>query len=274
MKTKPFTAQFIQSPTAQYEVGERLGQTESFTLYECILEDCKPGILKIAREKTHNGKLDLEAFVLQTLQDGVERIDPENTFQYDKSFPFLLESFISKEQGDRNVLILDLSRVAKSLSDLVPLGHLSAREKIRVDPKTSVWIMGKQLKLLDFACNIGVSVQFSGDNVLINRDNHRVVVFDWSNSIVSNMVLEPKRVSEQIARAAQLTITALGGDLKTGKLPADDQYGGSDVYEKLLMKFTKGVESDAGKAHTQFYTTVLELWPSGFHNFTAYSILP
>jgi len=272
MKPKPLTTQLLQGPTTEYVVGERLGQTEVFSLYACTLPDGGPGILKIARQKANNGTLDREAFILQTLLHGVNTIDPENNFQYLCSFPVLHENFISEEQDGRRVLILDFSKMCEQLSELTPLGHLLSREHIRVDPKTSVWILGKQLKLLTLTHMLGVTCNLTPDNVLIHRDRHYVSVFDWSSSQITTNVVDEERAQLEIKTAAQLTIAALGGDSKTGIIPADDQYLGSETYQATLQTMVSGKTPNAMTAHEQFYAMVHKLWPSKFHPFAAYAV--
>jgi hypothetical protein len=269
----------IVSPNADYVVGELLGETEVFTLYSCTLPEGSPGILKITKTIAGNGALDKEAFILQTLRDFAIRIEEESERQepgkgnlgYRKFFPILVESFVSADQGNRRINILSLSEVCEKLPDLVPLEQLVSREHVRVDPKTSVWIMGKLLKLLDFAHMQGISVTINGENILINRDQHFVMIFDWSNSFIHDGEVPDHETQREIFLSAIEVILALGGNLETGELPADEQLK-DDLYAKLLFAFVSGEEKNAAHAHSRFYGYVRSIWPSEFYPFTAYAL--
>ncbi|MFA6458967.1 MAG: hypothetical protein WCV79_01035 [Candidatus Paceibacterota bacterium] len=269
----------ISSPTTGYEVGKHIGGTETFTLYECNLKDDKPGIIKIATASGYNGSLDREAYILQTMRDKAEAIEAEiahtdpgkGTFGYRHYFPMLVESFIDPDQDGRRISILDLSLDAKKLEELAPITHLLSRERVRVDPKTSVWIAGRLLKLLDFAHRQGITVDINGENILINRDQHFVMIFDWSESTIVTGEVETAVASEEISRAAKEIILALGGDPETGIIPQDDQLEDED-YQKILFGLANGGENNAGEAHRKFYKYVRSVWPSKFHPFTAYPV--
>ncbi len=269
--------QEIVSPLGTYKTGGQLGGTDAFTLYECVLEDGRPAILKIAKSKGLNGVLDREAFVLQTLQDAADKIEEERAASkkselgYRRFFPRLVENFISTDQGGRRILILDMSYVCEKLSDLAPISRLESRERLRVDPKTSVWILGKLLKLLGFAHYHHVNVRLAKDNVLLNREQHYVVVFDWSSSIVSDSLITRSAANEEISQAALITIGVLGGSERAGTIPKDPDLT-DNWYRDLLFSLLLCDEKSADDAHTRFYETVRKRWPSQFHPFRAYPI--
>ena len=165
-----------------YEVGPLIGSTEKFKLYHCPHSGYNACILKIATLPEHNGILDREADLLDTLKKEAAKAQAEfsahaendNAFlNYQLQFPNLLDSFIDPNQGKRRINILDLSLVAEELRQLVPLSHIISREKLRVDPRTSAWIMGKLLKLLVFTQSLGIHIgNLCRDNILINREQH------------------------------------------------------------------------------------------------------
>lgn len=264
----------------EYEVVDGcIGQTDTFTLYECKLPDDKPGILKIAKEVENNGILDREALILGTLLETalkVEKNDAEkggekSKLGYQCFFPKLVEYFVSSDQGGRCVLILDFSEVAKKLTDLVPLDHIMSREQKRIDPKTSAWIMGRLLKLLHFANWLGISVTINGDNILINPERHKVVIFDWSKSTIVQGPVQKDISREEISSAAKEVITTLGGNIESGEIPASDQLT-SSWYKDFLWSLACGEYCDAGKAHTAFYKLIQSNWPSKFHPFTVHAV--
>jgi hypothetical protein len=163
--------------------------------------------------------------------------------------------------------------VPEGLPALVLLSSLPEKAGIRVDPKTSVWIVGKLLKLLTFTQSIGVSVgDLSGDNVLIHRKDHFVMVFDWSTANASHGGRVPDDIArEEISQVARLGYLILGGNPETGELPYDDQLPNSG-YEKLLFDLVRGGYTDAHKAHTDFYKLARAAWPGRYYPFTSYPL--
>lgn len=263
----------------KYSVTEKkLGGTEVFNLYECILPDGIPSILKIATTVANNGALDREAFVLETMKEEAQKLEEEYSKESDGKnyplnnhffFPNLVETFISTEQDNRRVSILSFPNVAKKLSDLVPLSSL-VNDYQCVDPRTSGWILGKLLKFLVFIHqqNITNSV-ITGDNILINKEGHFVCFFDWTQVILSPVEISCDIASKDIASVTREVLTILGA--KNGTLPADDQLI-DNRYENLLKRFVSGEETDAYAAHTKFYELIRELWPRAYHPFTIKSI--
>ena len=122
-----------------YLVDGHLGGTKEFTLYSCIQKatDNKL-ILKIAKTPKDNALLDREAYILNLLSEeatkqekAFKKANPktEVMMNYHFTFPKLLETFISKEQDSRRILILDLSHVANNLGDLTPLFNIEKKDK-------------------------------------------------------------------------------------------------------------------------------------------------
>ena len=278
MKRKE-TMDTIKSPKGQYRVGNILGETETFALYECFLSDDSVCILKIAKAISNNGPLDREAYILQLMREKAAVIEKEaarvepgmREMGYQRFFPDLVESFIAVDQGNRRVNILSLIESGEKLSDLAPLEQLASREHVRVDPKTSVWILGKLLKMLDFAHFQGITVELDGENILINRERHLVTIFDWSGSTIIDGEVPSCDARMEISRAAKEVILALGGNPETGEIPKDSQLK-DDGYERLLFSLVDGHETNAGTAHKKFYSFVRAEWPGKFHPFTAYAL--
>lgn len=91
------------------------------------------------------------------MSESAERIDEEygqthngQKLNYQIGFPKLVENFISEEQNGRRVLVIRLT-MSNSLSEIFPIDKIREIERVRVDPKTSVWILGKLLKIIAFA---------------------------------------------------------------------------------------------------------------------------
>jgi len=265
-----------------YRVGKALGETPEFRLYQCMFPDNSVGVLKIGVSVEQNGLLDREAFLLRKMKDEAEYLedeyarikdDPKQSLGYQICFPNLIDSFISDEQGDRRINILKFDQVADDLSRWAPIAHLASRDKIRVDPKTSAWMLGKLLKLLVFTHSQGISIgQLTGENILVERNHHFVAVFDWSKASVHPGKEVPSSVArEEISQVAQEVIRALGGNPETGELPPDDQMT-DDSYSSHLYELVHGSESNSKRAHVEFYKLVRSLWPREFWPFTGYRL--
>ncbi len=271
--------QVIKSPTGTYEILKRIGETACFNLYLC-----KSGeitfILKIAATVEHNALLDREAFVLQEMRSEAARLEdeyarikdnPEEVLNYHFCFPDIVETFIAPNQGSRRVNILGFSAV-DDLGSLVPIRHLMSRDHVRVDRKTSAWMMGKFLKILVFAHSQNISVgRISGDNILIGRDDHYVALFDWTLSTMYTKRISTDVVCKEIAQGAREVILALGGDLKDGTF-FDDEADPDNRYAAYLYALASGEENSAQRAHERFYLLVRSLWPRSYWPFTAYNM--
>lgn len=264
-----------------YVVGEKLGETEQFRMYKCELAKGKVGILKIATSIAFNGILDREAYILGMLRDEAIRYEKafaeenpgtKQVLNYQVCFPNLVESFIAEDQGGRRINILDFVLIDDDLSRWVPIAHIASRDHVRVDPRTSAWIIGKLLKLLAFAHDQGVSIgQLTGENILIERDQHFVAIFDWSQATPGVEPLSAEITSKEVAQAATEVILALGGDPLTGILPKNEQLV-DDRYATYLHQLSLGKKSNAFSAHREFYKLIRSLWPREFHPFTTYNL--
>jgi hypothetical protein len=272
----------LRSPAGTcYQVGKPIGETESFRLYECADPEGRQCILKIAATAENNPLLDREAFVLRLMREEASRLEAEYVIEagedkalnYHFCFPGIVESFIFAEQGNRRVNVLSFFNIANELSELVPVSHILTRDRVRVDPKTSAWMLGKLLKLLVFTQDQGIAINnLAGDNILVNREQHFVAVFDWTAAVISDGCLPGVLVREEIKQATKAIINVLGGNPETHEIPPDSQLedGG---YAKLLDQLAGGVYDDAPDAHSAFYNLVRAVWPKrGFHPFTAYPV--
>jgi serine/threonine protein kinase len=263
-----------------YVVEGSVAKTEIFTAYSCAPNETDSNcyILKIATDKKHNAILDREAYILNLLfsesqkqEEAFQKENPETELRmnYHLTFPKLVETFISKDQNSRRIIILDFSHVTKRLSDLTPLINLERKESVRVDQRSSVWILGKTLKALVFAHSAGIIVNnLSRNNVLINKKEHLVILFDWSSAEVTADIASQE--SEEIAQLASTVIRTLGWNLKTGLIPTD--VDSHTEYNELVKKFALGKGGSAKKAHTEFYELVDKLWPREYYSFTTHPL--
>ena len=270
----------VKSPTGRtYIVGIELGSNTRFKFYKCATESDTACVLKIARKTAFNGLLDREAFLLETLeQEALEleieygKIKTDKKLNYHFFFPRFLESFISEEQGGSRISVLSFSHVAKDLSDLTPLSYLSEREYVRIDPRSSAWILGKLLTMLAFLNNQSVfASDLSGDNIFINRHEHYVMLFDWTQATLGSGEISKDLIALNISRITKEVIKALDGDLISKKLPEDNDLIENN-YEKYLFELSSGMIKDVVKAHQAFYDIVLSAWPKEFYSFKTHSL--
>jgi hypothetical protein len=187
-------------------------------------------------------------------------------------FPKLIDNFISEEQKNRKILILSLE-ISKDISKIVPINLIRAVDKARVDPKTSVWILGKLLKIIAFAHDHCIKVgNLSSENIFIEKNNHLVTVFDWSKAIMKPVALSKDMAIDEIRQAVKETLLLLGGDSETGTIPDHEQLTGDGVkYKTLLMQLLIEDFESAYDAHHYFYKTVEEIWERKYH---PYSTIP
>ncbi len=272
----------INSPAGNvYSVVKRLGGTDNFRLYECHDPDGQQLILKVAAETEDNALLDHEAYMLGLLYNAAGKLEilyraqagEEKALNYQFLFPTLVETFILESQGERRVNILSFAEICKNIGELVPLAHIWSRDQVRVDERTSAWMLGKFLKLLTFAHNQGVTInKLDGDNLLINREQHYVAVFDWSTACYAPEEVGAPDVRTEISAITNEVLRVLGGVAGTGK-EIQPAWPDSDArYFKLLYDLATGEFDDAKQAHAAFYATIDDIWPRGFHPYTAFPL--
>jgi hypothetical protein len=267
--------------------GNPIGKSERFRIFRCSPDgnpDSKTHVLKIANDPRWNVDLDREAFVLEKLGRRAGYLEgeyakrpgakPTSLLNYQISFPRLVESFVSgdPEHAGLAVTVVDFAESCEELSELAPVRFIAERDRCRVDAGTSVWILGKLLKVLAFAHSEGVSVgAVTSGNVMVHRDRHYVVVFDWSLAEVHPDGVPSESRCEEISEAARIAIGALGGDPDEGTIPPDDDLA-DDRYAEMLRDLASGRIGDALKAHGDFYELVDLIWKRGFRPYTTHPL--
>lgn len=276
-RLKPNVKAYITSPTGRYGVGQMLGKSDRFTLYECVQEVNTSGMLKIAQSTNHNNSLDHEAFILRLMSAKAAELEAQHMgktpLHYANFFPALIDSFIAESQEGRRINILGFPEPIETLAQLTPISALREIEHVRVDPRTSAWMLGKTLKVLDFAHQQGISVGLvAGSNILIERDMHGLIIFDWTRSVTYHTyIVTQERVQSELSEAGRIVTLALGGNPETGELPKDDQLV-DGRFKEFLHKLTCGGMVSAGRTHYDFYKLIWALWPRGFHRFTTHNL--
>jgi hypothetical protein len=259
-----------------YQIGDRVAETDDYRLYLCKQEGTgRQCLLQIAKAIEKNGGLARAAYILGELKRrayeleaeyALVRTNPNSLLNYQLGFPELVDSFICQEQGGRQINILAF-RDVEDVSKMVPLTNITEKDQLRVDIRTSAWIMGKILKMLAFAFSERFSVDPTGNNILIEPDNHYALIFDWAAAQIHSKAVPAENRRQQISHSAQAVITVLGGDLETGIFPdAGDK--NFTRYTDYLLRLARGNESDAKRAHTEFYKIVDTFWKREFYPFT------
>jgi serine/threonine protein kinase len=259
-------------------VGNPVAEADEYRLYSCWEKSSKRQCLfQIAKTVENNGSLDRAAYILGELKQRADELeieyaeitdDPKKRLNYSLGFPELVDSFVCSEQGGRKINVLAFRHV-DNLSKMVPLSNITVKDQLRVDLRTSAWIMGKLFKLLAFAHSEGIlPKKLTGENILIEPDQHYVLIFDWSSASTSFGQSSDEMKTQEISDAAKSVIAVLGGDPETGVFP-DDGEDGFAQYTEHLLRLARGSEHNAGRAHKQFYELVEALWGLKFHVFTS-----
>jgi len=273
----------INSKINSYEVGDLVAENETCNLYICTQEESgRQCLLQIAKENSNNGDLDRSAFLLTELERYALEAEeeymavkekPESMLNYQFGFPELVESFIFDEQDGRRVNILAFRNVPE-VSKMVPLINITEKDGLRVDLRTSAWIVGKLLKLLVLVHSKNIAVRLLiGDNILIEPNQHYVLIFDWLAAQKFPGGIPDDICREEISEAVQAIITVCGGDPETGIFLDSDEKG-FEQYVNHLQKLALGSERSAQRAHERHYEIVDGIWEHGFHPFTTHPLTP
>ena len=266
--------QIIEHKSKRFVVGDLIGDYSYYRLYLCREEGSKKDlILQIAIDASSNGKISNSAYILRCLKrysDRVEAIhrqkrrDPKMTLNYDYGFPFVVDTFSTDEDPARQINILSFKGV-DDVRKLKPLSNIIQKDNVRIDLRSSVWIIGKGLKTEDFAHRLKFSIgSLNIDNILIEPEKHYVLIFDWSGAQIFSDEVPVETREQEIAETARSVIYVLGGDPDEETFIDDNDPKAPEYYE-YLFELAGGNECDAGLAHDKFYELTDRLWPREFH---------
>jgi len=259
----------------KYNVDTNLiAKNDRYHLRKCFDDENNEYILQIATDMSKNTDVANNAYILAILKSLINDIDNKGNYGYKYSIPTIIESTIVESEGFRQLNILKFENV-ENISDLIPLVKL-LKKSLRVDLRTSAWIFGKLLKIIDFAHSNNIeNNNINCNNILIEPNKHYVILFDWSKATIhENSRISNKTVSNHIKLAAQTIINALGGDL-------DKVHESNEDIKliKYIQYLADHGETTAKEAHKKFYKIVDALcnnpkstWKPGFHNFTTVRI--
>lgn len=261
-----------------YCVGKQLGETENYRLYKVSTDELEtPFVLKVASDAALNGSLDREAFLLKQMREHALSLEkefsrkyPGKCLNYQLAFPHVIESFVVAEQGGRRVLVMEIEAV-EALEMLVPLSMIRTCDRVRVDLKTAAWVLGKSLKILAFAHDYGISFgNISGDDIVVDREDHSVMFFDWSHAtrVSGGGELSKESVHQEMYMLAREIVLVLGGNPNTFTIP--ESIDDPDVrFQEFVLKLSRGKYASASLAHKDFYQMVEVMWGRKFHPYTS-----
>lgn len=262
--------------STRYRVGDRVAETDTYRIYTCIDETSGQELmLQIATETTYSGGLDRAAYVLRELKKTADIFEAEyaktgngGLLSYERLFPLVVDSFVPEDQGKRRVVILAFNEV-DAIRTLVPLSNIRRKDQLRVDLKSSAWIMGRLLKLIGFAHGEGITIRsLSGGNILLEPSQHFAVVFDWSSAQMYQSKIPVQDRRRDIASAAKAVFAAIGGDIRTGTFPYVIDNEEDQRYVDYVWNLVRRPSSDADKIHTEFYALIEEIFGRKFRPFT------
>ncbi len=271
--------EIVNSPNGnRFRIVKKVAENKEYKIYLCIQEGTKRQcLLQIATVAKCNGDLQRAAYILEKLALHAEKLeeeyenvktDPKVLLNYQLGFPELVDNFICSEHGNRQTNILAFRNV-ENVADMLPLMFITEKFNKRIDLRTSAWIMGKALKMLDFVHVQGISVNLmTGKNILIDPNQHYVVIFDLSKAVVLEKV--PVEVQgRDKSQAARAVIIALGGRDRS----IEDYFPSLTESEKEYIKFLEQLASEgtvlaSGEAHKEFYRIVDQAWERELYPFT------
>lgn len=272
----------ISGPKGTYEIGGLEGESDRYRVYVCRhVETNTDGLLIVAKHIRHNGDLSHSVWVLGQLAEESRLVEEEfvphrqyeeHRLNYDFGFPTVFNSFKLKNQGNRLVVFMTF-RATEDISLLEPAARVRAKERVRIDMKTSAWILGKALKTLVLAHSMGISHgRLDLTKILIHRDGHYCILFDWSDAQTHTDGVPPEVVREEIKGLARGVISLLDGNPDERSMPIPGNEDGFEVYSQFLFHLAAGGEADAHSAHKGFYAMVKSIWGRRFHPWTTYGL--
>jgi len=254
----------------KYVFNKIVAQNKQYRIWTCTDKNGHELLMQVASEQLDSSSISRNAWIINKLAQASDKIHeehPDASFNYHLGFPKLHDEIVLTNQGVRHANILGFRNV-KNIGSVVPLIKIW-KDSLRIDLKTSAWIMGKLLKTISFAHDNRIEVNdISGNNILIEPDLHYVIVFNWSKSLICSEEVSASTRRKEVKLAAKCVIKALGGlsyHHDTIESP----------YVNYLKSLANTGNTDASKAHKLLYTIVDDLcenpfssWEKGFHEFT------
>ncbi len=243
------------------EVGKLIGETSKLRIYLGSTDAKQSVILKVAKTFDDGHILAEEASKfneMRAFKDEIFKLEEkqgkENS-HYDWLFADLQASFMEPTQDDRRINVLSMPDI--EIDKLTPLIKLSNGTEI--DTWTSIWILGRFLKLYSFFELLAASMDcpvveypiFSPGDYLIGPKEHRLIYYNFSGKINDVVAMDfIKAITKFI-----LDWVAIGDREEEQK------------YFNLLKDFSETGRDTCERAHRELYKLVEELWGIGYHPF-------
>lgn len=270
----------LKSDLHTYEVSQALAKGLRANFYLCREVNTERRlILMIAQDLELNPYLERVTYSLGRLKDYSDAYEEEYAKQqcaegateikllhYDWLFPQVFDSFCSIEQDGRKILILDYPDA--DLLGGMPLMQIR-KKNLRVDLKTSAWIMGRFLKLLSFLQGSNAWIQVGIDDYFLIPDQHRLLKLDFSDLLIL-ADCSPGRRAIEIRQAAKIILNLIGvtWDAKYWKYEYELEDEKDKQYLNILAWLYYHTPSHSFSAYESFYCVVNEIWGRKFHPFT------
>lgn len=171
------------------EVKKRIGESSKFRIYLGERGDQhEEVVLKVAKTFEDGDILSKEAGIFTSLgafADEIARLEEGsgagNTANYGQLLAHLESSFMEPTQGDRMINVFSFPDT--TMSELTPMAKLY--KSTEIDPRTSVWILGRLFKLYGFyelikEDGIPSYPHFRADDYLIGPAKHRLIYYNCS----------------------------------------------------------------------------------------------
>ena len=233
-----------------------LARTPTYVLYPVELPSSQLGLLKLATSGAYNSLLLREFELLPRLMGRSREIEVETSvpYNYEAQFPRPLERI---DAAGRFGMFLGFHPDIQHYSAFQPI-RLLLRDEF-IDLRTAVWVLGKGLRLLDFAHRLnGVTVGFiDPTNILLETVHHGVFILDWSRAQEFNS----SEARQEVISLAKIVWWAVGGTAEAEPPLAGEVLvaEGHAQYVAFLRRLIAG-ELDAGEAHAALYRLADELW--------------
>lgn len=244
------------------EIENRIGEAPGFRIYLGATSEKQPVILKVAKTFEDGDLLAKEAGrfnVMRSFGEQVAELEAaqgKSNSHYDWLFASLLSSFMEPTQGDRRINVFAMPDITPS--KLVPLTKLYA--KVKIDARTSVWILGRFLKFYGFfellAADEGTPAAryplFSPDDYFIGPERHRLIYYNFSGDVTDAVATD--------------FVKAVARFVLDWVVIQDDP--SEQAYLELLRDFSEAGRDSFGEAHGDLYGLVERLWGIRYHPFT------
>lgn len=248
-----------------------VGETDKFRIYIGVshgLSGDQPVILKVAQNPSGNDLLAAESGRISRLNAFADEITEIETgkVESEKSRPDLLvavlvHSYVDTSQLGHRINVFTTPEVGPG--GLVALAELY--ERVEIDPRTSVWILGRLFKFYSIFEMIAERERtrkdarpmyeyplFSPGDYLIGPWRHRVIYYNYSEGALGYYLDATDFV--KVMSKYILEWTVFGSDDKT--------------YREMLSDLAEHGRSTFKEAHADFYQLVEELWGVKYHPFT------